>query len=276
MPADFLFVNRLPFMVAILFVCLSLSTGFPLLIPVCALSFAVMFFVEKKIFISYSRKPPIYNEKIYKIIEKCILSGLMLHCIFAIYIYGEEEIFPESISLVTVNDLVQLNLGESENGFVTDLLARFLKSPFFVILFLLTLLTLVLDLIIDGLIRSKVNHKILKNFQDSVEGDYFANFNVINYNDFPKYDFRLTDEYKILLQAWGDKKGSTGSFQKPSNFKDQEALRLVDRNQRIPRNEQKVDESQFRSIYNSSERSGYHTGSGMNNLKENFPSKFDN
>jgi hypothetical protein len=100
----------------------------------------------------------------------------------------------ESVSLVTINDLITLNVDEGQNSFVQDLFRRFLNSPFFVILCLLSILTLVLDFIINSLLRSKVKAKFLKNFSNTVEGDYFSNFNIINYNDFPKYDFRLTDE----------------------------------------------------------------------------------
>ena len=199
MPKDFLFVNRLPFMIAVLFVCLSLSTGFPVLIPVCCLSFFVMFLVEKKIFISFSKKPPIYTEKIYKVVEKCILFGLLLHCLFAIYIYGEASIFPEDISLLKVNDLITINKNNNENTFVEDLIRRLLNSPFFIILFLLVLLTLVLDIIINTLLSTNLKNKFLKNFKNNIEGTYFSNFNVIHYNDLPKYDFRLTEEYYNLL-----------------------------------------------------------------------------
>lgn len=196
MPKEFQFVNRLPFMIAVLFVCLSLSTGFPILILVCCLSFLVMFLVEKKIFISFSKKPPIYTEKIYKIVEKCVLLGLMLHCLFAIYIYGEKSIFPETISLLKVNDLIKIETSSSSNSnsFFQDLFYRLLQSPFFIILFLLVLLTFLFDLFVISLLSSNLKKKFLKDFENSVEGSYFTNFNVIHYNDFPKYDFRLTEE----------------------------------------------------------------------------------
>jgi hypothetical protein len=164
------------------------------LIPVCCLSFFVMFIVEKKIFISFSKKPPIYTEKIYKVVEKCILIGLMLHCLFAIYIYGESSIFPENISLLKVNDLISINTSDNQNTFVEDLMRRLLNSPFFIILFLLVLLTFILDIIINMLLNSNLKNKFLKNFENNVEGTYFSNFNIIHYNDLPKYDFRLTEE----------------------------------------------------------------------------------
>ena len=164
------------------------------MILVCSLSFFVMFLVEKKIFISYSKKPPIYNEKIYKMVEKCLLCGLMLHCLFAVYIYGEDSIFPESISLFKVNDLVKINTGSTANSFLSDLLRRLQNSPFFILLFLLVLLTFILDIFINFLLKKNLKAGFLKNFKNSVEGNYYSNFNIINYNDFPKYDFRLTEE----------------------------------------------------------------------------------
>ena len=119
-----------------------------------------------------------------------INASLSFCCLY----YGEESIFPENLSLVKVNDLIQINVSNSENSFIQDLFRRLTNSPFFIILFLLVALTFVLNLIISLLIKKKLNNKFLKNFENNIDGNYYSNFNIINYNDFPKYDFRLTEE----------------------------------------------------------------------------------
>lgn len=154
----------------------------------------VMFFVEKKIFISYSLKPPLYTGKISVVVSRALLIGLFLHCIFAIYIYGQEDIFPRSLTIIQVNDIFQLDIGTQTNSLFQDLMARLVNSPFFVIMALIVLTTIILELVFGGFKGTNLKYKFLKDFQNSIEGNYYDNFNVIHYNDLPKYDFRLVEE----------------------------------------------------------------------------------
>jgi hypothetical protein len=152
---------------------------------------AVMFFVEKKLFISYSIKPPLYTEKIAKMMYRLMLFSCFLHCLIAIYIYGESDIFPENIILVKVDDYLSLGFLNNANGFINDLVRRLGNSPLFVILALLTFFSFFLEMIIGSLSSTNFKKKFLKDFNNSIEGDYFENFQLINYNDLPRYDFRL-------------------------------------------------------------------------------------
>lgn len=190
-----MFIRRIPFMINVVFVSMSLCSGFPILLLCCSLSMFVMFFVEKKLFISYSLKPPLYTEKIAKMMYRLMLFSCFLHCLFAIYIYGESDIFPENINLIKVNDYLSLDfLNKNDNSFINDLIQRLANSPFFVILTLLTFLSFFLEMIIGSLSGTNFKKKFLKDFNNSIEGNYYDNFQLIIYNDLPKYDFRLLQQ----------------------------------------------------------------------------------
>lgn len=191
LPGNFMFINRIPFMINVVFVSLSLSSGFPILLLCCSLSMFVMFLVEKKLFISYSLKPPLYTEKIAKMMYRLMLFSCFLHCLFAIYIYGETDIFPNDINLVKVDDYLSLDFLNHNNSFINELVRRLAKSPFFVILALLTFISFFLEMILSSLSSTNLKKKFLKDFNNSIEGDYFDNFQLITYNDLPRYDFRL-------------------------------------------------------------------------------------
>lgn len=196
MPGNFAFVSRFPFLICIVFVCFSISTGFPILVLSCFLSFLIMFLVEKKIFISFCKKPPLYTDKISKVVMKFMLFALLIHCLFAIYIYGEEDIFPNSVSLITVGNIIEIQTidNDSDYNLLNDLLRRAYGSPLFCFLTALVVVVIIFDYLVDGFSKQSMKTKFLKNFEVHVEGSYFDNFSRIVYNDMPQYDFRLSDK----------------------------------------------------------------------------------
>ena len=193
-PTHFRFISRIPFMLSVIFVCMTLSTGFPLLLPVCSLCFFIMFLVEKKIFISYSKKPPIYNDKITKVVIRCMFISLILHCIFAIFIYGEPELFDYSMSIKTINGEVMFEDDYENFSFWKYFFKRIRLSPLFVLLLFIVIFFLVLDLFLNTVFGDSLKKKINFNLKKNITKTYFENFKILNYNDFPKYDFRLSEE----------------------------------------------------------------------------------
>ena len=193
-PTNFGFIGRIPFMLSVIFVCMTLSTGFPLLLPICSICFIIMFLVEKKIFISYSKKPPIYNDKITKVVIRSMLISLVLHCIFAIFIYGEPELFSYEMKIMTIDGEVSLEELNENSTFWDRFYHRLRLSPFFVILLFVVVFFIVLDLFLNSVFGSSLKKKVSLNLNNKITKNYFENFKILNYNDFPKYDFRLTEE----------------------------------------------------------------------------------
>lgn len=193
-PTHFGFIGRIPFMLSVIFVCMSLSTGFPLLLPICCVCFLVMFIVEKKIFISYSRKPPLYSDKITKVVIRNMLFSLVLHSFFAIFIYGESELFSFHFTLTSINGEVQVNETSEINTFWQMLYHRIKLCPFFVVFGLVVIGVILFDVFLNSLFGNSLRKKMFKDLDTNIKKSYFENFKTINYNDFPKYDFRLAEE----------------------------------------------------------------------------------
>jgi hypothetical protein len=181
-------------MISVIFVVMSLSSGFPLLLPICSVCFFVMFLVEKKIFISYSKKPPLYNENISHIVIRCMLISLILHSLFAIFIYGEPELFSFHFSLISINGEISVNDSDGFYSFWDHLYHRIKLCPFFVVFCLVVIAVFLFDLFINSVLGDSLKKKMFRNVKHKIDKSYFENFKVINYNDFPKYDFRLSDE----------------------------------------------------------------------------------
>lgn len=193
-PKNFGFIGRIPFMLSVIFVCMSLSTGFPLLLPVCCVCFFVMFLVEKKIFISYSKKPPLYSDKITKIVIRYMLFSLVLHSLFAIFIYGEPELFSFHFNLTSVDGEVSVDESIQDYTFWEIVYHRIELCPFFMVFCLVVLGVILFDFFLNSIFGSSLRKKIFKNLETNIKKSYFENFKIINYNDFPKYDFRLAEE----------------------------------------------------------------------------------
>lgn len=155
-----------------------------------------MFLVEKKIFISHCRKPPLYTDKISRVIMKFMLFALLIHCLFAIYIYGEEDIFPSSVLLINVGNIVQIKTIDNSGQYnlLNDLFRRAYNSPLFCFLTALVIVVIVFDYLVDGFSKKSQKSQFLKNFETDIQGSYYDNFSRIVYNDMPQYDFRLTDK----------------------------------------------------------------------------------
>ena len=50
------------------------------------------------------------------------------------------------------------------------------------------------DFFFDSVVGATLHKKMFKDIKNDIDKTYFENFKIINYNDFPKYDFRLSDE----------------------------------------------------------------------------------
>jgi ABC-type uncharacterized transport system permease subunit len=123
-----------------------------------------------------------------------MLISLILHSIFAIYIYGETELFSFHFSLVNINGKINVSDNDELETIWQHLSHRIKKCPFFVVFCLIVIGVLVLDFFIDSVMGASLKKKMFKDIKNDINKSYFENFKVISYNDFPKYDFRLSDE----------------------------------------------------------------------------------
>eukprot|EP01038_Epipyxis_sp_PR26KG_P011622 gene11622-15564_t len=76
-----------------IFVCLTFSTGIPVLYMVAAGNFLLFYFVEKYLFIRLYRTPPLFNSRIGRRSSSLILFAIMIHLCVAIWVLTNSEIF---------------------------------------------------------------------------------------------------------------------------------------------------------------------------------------
>ena len=78
----------------VVFSCFLYSGGIPFLNLICCGTMLVMYWTEKFLILRHYKKPPLYaheiNDRVVRLLPLCVI----LHCLFSIYMYGTEYIFP--------------------------------------------------------------------------------------------------------------------------------------------------------------------------------------
>lgn len=105
-PLHFDIERRFAFLLNIFFISVILSAGIPILIIISSLSLGLMFFIEKKVFITYTKKPPMYTGIIMSFITKFLPIASLFSVGFSIYILGNSSLFPVNEENSTLNDLI--------------------------------------------------------------------------------------------------------------------------------------------------------------------------
>lgn len=92
--APFDISTRYADLVMTVFVCLTYSSGLPLLNVAAFLFMALMFWMDKIVLLRFSKRPPYYDTLMPKLASQYMIYAVPLHCIFAILMYGQECTFP--------------------------------------------------------------------------------------------------------------------------------------------------------------------------------------
>jgi RNA recognition motif-containing protein len=87
----------------IVFTCFLYSSGMPIMNFICFFALLIRYWVEKWLVLRYYRKPPIYKEEINNRALSILPFAGMLHCLFGLYMYGTEDIFPKGYHLNSDN-----------------------------------------------------------------------------------------------------------------------------------------------------------------------------
>lgn len=93
-PLVFDIEKRFALVLNIFFISIALSGGIPILILIISFSIMLLFFSEKYVFISYTKKPPMYTGIIMSFITKFLPVSSLLSIGFTIYMLGNPELYP--------------------------------------------------------------------------------------------------------------------------------------------------------------------------------------
>lgn len=85
------------------FVTLTYGAGLPLLYPICFLSFVVYYMVDKWLFLRFYSKPPQMSGKLADFAANVLPYAIFLHVSFAMWMFSNEDIFPETDSSLTIS-----------------------------------------------------------------------------------------------------------------------------------------------------------------------------
>jgi RNA recognition motif-containing protein len=83
----------------IVFTCFLYSSGMPILNFICFFALLIRYWVEKWLVLRFFKKPPIYKEEINNKALNILPFAGMLHCLFGLYMYGSDDIFPRGYHL---------------------------------------------------------------------------------------------------------------------------------------------------------------------------------
>ena len=106
MPMHFDIEKRFSLLLNLFFISIVLSTGIPLLLVIIPISIGILFFMEKYVFITFTKKPPIYTGIIMSFITKFIPVASLLSIGVSIFVLGNTELFPVSDSNDTLNSII--------------------------------------------------------------------------------------------------------------------------------------------------------------------------
>lgn len=199
-PETFIVEARYAKLLSALFVILTFATGMPLLFFLYFLMLIVMYWTDKITCLRYSGKPPLYSEDLIRSIAKTIPAALIIHMIFGIYIFSNEEIFPSNITFNNFykefDDLIQAS------QFFKTIFQKCYKCLPYTLEMLLFLIIFLFEDLIDFIIARIQARKKTKVMHHSHDIDtYTANYKRISYFSLPNYNIALNPKYRELLKA---------------------------------------------------------------------------
>eukprot|EP01038_Epipyxis_sp_PR26KG_P011217 gene11217-15051_t len=102
-----------------IFVCLTFSTGIPVLYLIAAGNFLLFYIVEKYLFMKMYRIPPHFNNKIGKRVSSLIPLALAVHLAIALWVLSNSELFNVSEQSSTAHTVTSGFFGSSIRKKVT-------------------------------------------------------------------------------------------------------------------------------------------------------------
>ena len=106
LPLNFDIETRFAFVLNIFFISITLSSGMPILIIISSISFFLIFIIEKKAFITFIKKPPMYTGIIISLITKFLPIASLMSVGISIYVLGNSQLFPVNVTNSTFDNII--------------------------------------------------------------------------------------------------------------------------------------------------------------------------
>lgn len=105
-PLYFDIERRFAFLLNIFFISVMLSSGIPILITLTSFALGLMFLIEKKVFITFTKKPPMYTGIIMSLITKILPWASFFSVGISIHVLGNSLIFPVDQTNSTLDTII--------------------------------------------------------------------------------------------------------------------------------------------------------------------------
>jgi len=93
MAEPFTLRDRVADMMTVFFLTIMFSSGYPILLPIASFAFFAMYWVDKYLILRYYSIDSEYSLEIMKRMTKLIPLGIVLHCVGAVAMFGNYQIF---------------------------------------------------------------------------------------------------------------------------------------------------------------------------------------
>eukprot|EP01017_Pseudomicrothorax_dubius_P048060 TRINITY_DN8691_c0_g1_i1.p1 TRINITY_DN8691_c0_g1~~TRINITY_DN8691_c0_g1_i1.p1 ORF type:complete len:458 (-),score=71.24 TRINITY_DN8691_c0_g1_i1:114-1487(-) len=193
------------------FLCLIFSPGMPMILVFLSFALFFLYWSEKITLLRYSSRPPAYDNKINSRVANILPFAILLHCLSAILMYSNSNIFPigevpdyltKYGGSSTLQDLKNSSLEQK-----SDLIARVLKTYPFVILFVLTLAAIIYNFFLVHVLKGICRVLCCKKGEDDSEnvensfGTFQVEYEKLQYFGLCTYDIKRNDKYKAVIEA---------------------------------------------------------------------------
>ncbi|CAG9312667.1 unnamed protein product [Blepharisma stoltei] len=181
-----------------IFTCFLYSGGIPLLNIICFFTLFFAYWTDKFLILRYYRAPPLYSNQINNKFQSYMPYAILLHCAFSLYMYGADEIFPDT---VYINSSGELNPDHNSLGERISMNSGILNMT----LISLVVIVLVSLIVINEISKFKTTIAQIGDEQiREDQGTYKENYQEIKEHGIPSYDIMMNPIYKPVLVSLND------------------------------------------------------------------------
>jgi hypothetical protein len=189
---EFDLATRNSLVLNLIFTCYLYSSSIPFLNFIAAVALFFLYWTDKFLVLRHYRKPPLLSYHLNNYAIKCLPVLIILHCLFGIYMFGSENVFPSA--LIEINGSVVI----VENG-IFDRVFSVPGALGFVIIGLTVFMSLSLFCYSQVFTLCKKNIVRVEEETANSQGNYREELEVIKKHGLHTYKIVENPEYQELI-----------------------------------------------------------------------------
>lgn len=178
----------------LIFTCYLYSSSIPFLNAIAAVALFSLYWTDKFLILRHYKKPPLLSYHLNSAAIKMLPFIIIMHCAFAVHMYGADSIFPSSLKIV--DNLITAE----ENGIYDRLFSVHGALNSFIIIFTLAASAILFCLPQVALICKRKTAKVEEETQ-SKQGTYKEELETIISNGLHTYTILENPDYRELILA---------------------------------------------------------------------------